>query len=141
MDATQHTSQILLTIKYDRAAEIQQNQSRDYLVLPLPRKCTTTDTLLQRITLDVNTNDISQTNYTQGGTNNHALEAVSPIFCDNVILYYHLPPPTEDSNIDNYVKQHLSEHTYRIKRILHEIGVNVNKSAIKLTQHKAYDNM
>ena len=83
MDATQHTSQVMQTTK-----------SRDYLVLPLPRKGTTTDTLLQRITLDVNTNDISQTNYTQGGTNNHALEAVSPIFCDNVILHYHLPIPT-----------------------------------------------
>ena len=116
MDATQRTNQVLL---------------------PPPRNGTTTDTILQRITLYVNTNDVSRTNYTQGGTNNHALEAVSPIFCDNVILYYHLPMPTEDSNIANYVKQHLPEHTYRIKRILHEIGVNVNKSAIKPTQHKA----
>ena len=132
MDATQHTSQVMQTTK-----SRDKVLTTESLVLPLPRKGTTTDTLLQRITLDVNTNDISQTNYTQGGTNNHALEAVSPIFCDNVILYYHLPMPTEDSNIANYVKQHLPEHTYRIKRILNEIGVNVNKSAIKPTQHKA----
>ena len=85
-------------------------QRTKQVLLPPPRNGTTMDALLQRITLDANTNDISRTNYTQGGTNNHVLEAGSPIFCDNVILYCQLPPPTEESNIDNYVKQHLPEH-------------------------------
>lgn len=112
------------------------------LQLPLPRKGTTCNTLLQRITLDTNTNDISQVDYTIGGTNNHALEPISNIFCDNVIVYYDLPLPTNNAKVhmDDYVKAHLPEQTYRIKRLLGNIGVNVSKGAIKPTQHKLLGN-
>lgn len=117
------------------------------------RKGIKPDTLLQRVTLLANTNDISQVDYTQGGTNNHKLSALSDTFCDNCIMYYDLQLPkdsfgiprrsrtaTKPVNLDKLAAQHLPEYTARIVRVLGLVGITVNKYAIKPTTYTLQTN-
>ena len=62
-----------------------QNTQQATTTLPhklFARRGTKPETLLQHITLQTNTNDIGDVNYTQGGTNNHTLQPLSNTFCD-----------------------------------------------------------
>ena len=98
------------------------------------RNNTKPETMLYNINKSINVNDISKIDYTAGATNNHEIKALSERFCDNIILYYKVP--TQDTNKENkmeYLSRFLAEYTYKIKRLLTEHNINVNKRHIKPT--------
>ena len=113
--------------------------TQDQQTLPLTlfaRKDAKPNTLLQRVTLLANTNNIADVNYTQGGTNNHKLIPLCNMFCDNCVLYYDIElPATKSVNPDEIVAQHLPEYTARIVRVFGLLGITVNKQATKATSY------
>ena len=118
-------------------------KENDFITIPisqLARNNTKELTLLNKITLQANTNNIANVNYTTGGTNGHSLNPLNKLFCDNVILYYNLPLPSKDIRLDDYLKAHLPEYTERVKRLFNEYNITINKRAIKPTQYKTTNN-
>ena len=117
---------------------MQNTQEQQTTILPhklFARRGVKPETLLQHITLQTNTNDIGDVNYTQGGTNNHQLQPLSDTFCDNCIIYYDIPKPTQAcKDLDKYIARHLPEHTARIVRVLDTLGITVSKYCVKPTR-------
>ena len=95
------------------------------------RKNAKPETMLYNLTKTINWNDISDIDYA-GVRNGNTLKPLSERFCDNIIFYY-LVPFNKDTNKIEYLSKFLAEYTFKIKRLLAEHNIKINKRYIKPT--------
>ena len=94
------------------------------------------ETMLYNFTKSININDISDIDYTAGASSNNTLKPLSERFCDNIIFYYLVPIDPNNKNKVEYLFEFLAEYTSKIKRLLTEHNIHVNKRYNKPTYIK-----
>ena len=121
----------LFELDFHTRKEILNDVSPYSITIPLKhvqRNNAKPETMLYNLTKTINWNNISDNDYAAGATNIHPLKALSERFCDNIIFYYLVPiGDSSNKNKNDYLAKYLSEHTSKIKRILAEHNININK--------------
>jgi hypothetical protein len=155
----------MLPASHIKEINLEFQEDEQIITLPLlsvvTKKRVKPETLLYNLNRTINTNSTSNLDYAMGGANNHPLEPLSYIFCDNVIIYSTVPNcdlSKHQSIIEKLKSQELQDKsdkedkqeqegcgnelfkpflatmTETIVKALNAISLQVNKTQIKPTQ-------